>query len=121
MCFGSTLRSQLAEGAADKPASSYFTCSRLNSSTFRIVEDDIYGEAPFIYVKINLSAIIVIDTGCGPRPATEASARNLSLSLRQFIETHPVMENQDAPLNPNGIKPYNVICTHCHFDHIGKQ
>lgn len=40
-------------------------------------------------------------------------------SLRIFIETYPVPANGGAPLNPNGEKGYVVICTHCHYDHIG--
>jgi hypothetical protein len=47
-------------------SSSSFTAKRLNASTILITEDDIYGEHPFIYVKIHPKApvLIVGDTGC---------------------------------------------------------
>lgn len=96
---------------------SYFECFKLNGSTYRIVEHDVFGETPFIYVKINLARVVLIDTGCGPRAATDPKAQYSW--LRRFIEAHPVPENGGAPLNPGGDKPYTVICTHCHFDHIG--
>lgn len=46
--------------------SSSFSCSRLNSSTFVIREDDAYGEHPFIYAKIHpqVPIIVLSDTGC---------------------------------------------------------
>lgn len=106
------------EGDADggNGPSTCFTCTRLNSSTFRIVEADKYGEFPFIYAKVYESAIVLIDTGCGGAsrdPGVELT------SLRDFIETYPVEENDGKPLNVEGKKSYVVICTHCHYDHIG--
>ena len=47
-------------------SNSSFTAKRLNASTILITEDDIYGEHPFIYVKIHPKAPVLIigDTGC---------------------------------------------------------
>jgi glyoxylase-like metal-dependent hydrolase (beta-lactamase superfamily II) len=39
--------------------------------------------------------------------------------LREYLETYPIEENDNRPLNPNGELQYYVICTHCHYDHIG--
>lgn len=103
------------DGGNDGP-STCFTCTRLNASTFRIVEADKYGEFPFIYAKVYDSVIVLIDTGCG------GAARDPGVkltSLRDFIETYPVQENDRKPLNSGGRKAYVVICTHCHYDHIG--
>lgn len=100
----------------DDAPSTCFTCTRLNPSTFRIVEADKYGEFPFIYAKVYDSVIVLIDTGCG------GAARDPGVkltSLRDFIETYPVQENDRKPINPGGRKSYIVICTHCHYDHIG--
>lgn len=72
---------------------------------------------PFIYAKIYASVIVLVDTGCGGAakdPSVELT------SLREFIETYPAKENDGKPLNPNGQRGYAVICTHCHYDHIGE-
>lgn len=95
--------------------STCFTCTRLNSTTFRIIEDDIYDEQPFIYVKVIENALIIIDTGCGG--AARDSHVELT-SLREFLEIYPVRDNEDQPLNPHGRKDYIILCTHCHYDHI---
>jgi glyoxylase-like metal-dependent hydrolase (beta-lactamase superfamily II) len=95
-----------------------FTCSRLNSTTFMIVEDDQWSEQPIIYVKITANAVVLIDTGCGGASRIPDLALT---SLRQFLEKYEVTDNGGRPLNPNGEKDYVVICTHCHFDHIGKS
>lgn len=39
--------------------------------------------------------------------------------LRDYLENCSVQANGDAPLNPGGRRRYIIICTHCHYDHIG--
>lgn len=110
-----------ATSASAQPASAApstcFSCSRLNASTFLIVEDDQWGETPFLYAKVYDAVLALVDTGCG------GAARDASVeltSLRTFLETYPVADNGGQPLNPGGTKEYVVVCTHCHYDHIGK-
>ena len=93
-----------------------FTCTRLNGSTFLVIEDDKWNEEPYIYVKIYPSVVVLIDTGCGGAAKNEAAELT---SLREYLETFPVPDNDNQPLNPGSEKPYAVLCTHCHFDHIG--
>ncbi|KAI5459568.1 beta-lactamase-like protein [Mariannaea sp. PMI_226] len=90
----------------------FFSCKRLNKSTFMVTENDRYGEFPQIFVKVYPSAVAVIDTGCGGDP------NNTQVSLVAFLETQPIAENGNAPINAHK-KPYVVISTHCHYDHIG--
>jgi glyoxylase-like metal-dependent hydrolase (beta-lactamase superfamily II) len=86
----------------------------VNGSTFLIIEDDGYGEQPYIYVKVYRRYLLLTDTGCNnPR-----SKKPSLTSLRQFLETYPLKENKNRSLNPNGEKEYVVICSHCHYDHI---
>ncbi|KAJ5775786.1 uncharacterized protein N7511_000797 [Penicillium nucicola] len=92
-----------------------FTATRLNQTTFRLVEDDRHIERPLIYVKQYPTGIVVIDTGCN-------NPRNAGLpvtSLRKFIETVPIEQNEGMPLNPDGRLPYYILISHCHYDHIG--
>jgi len=93
-----------------------FTCTKLNNTTFLIVEDDAFREHPFVYIKIYDSTIVLFDTGCGGATTDESIELR---SLRKFLETYPVVDNDSQPLNPGGEKEYVVICTHCHYDHIG--
>ena len=100
----------------EKSGETCFSCTRLNATTFRIVEDDKWSETPFIYAKILESLIVLVDTGCGGASRDP----NVTLtSLRTFIETFPVHDNDNTPLNDKGEKSYLVVCSHCHFDHIG--
>ena len=87
-----------------------------------ITEDDRFGDKPFIYAKIyeGPPLIVLSDTGSGGRPGSGSSSPD---TLRSFIETHPVPDNDDRPLNPrleNGepCRKYLIICTHCHYDHV---
>ncbi|TKA75427.1 hypothetical protein B0A49_05040 [Cryomyces minteri] len=108
------------------PPSTSFTTTRLNATTFLITEDDVYGERPFIYAKLHPHhpVLVLSDSGC-------AAPRHPSLSLtrlRTYLETYPVPCNRGRPLNPlsgkagstpRAEREYLVICTHCHYDHIG--
>ncbi|PVH67345.1 Metallo-hydrolase/oxidoreductase [Cadophora sp. DSE1049] len=97
----------------EQPSTS-FVCLLVNNSTFLIIEDDAYGEEPYIYVKIYPNHILITDTGCN---SPRQKHRSLT-SLRQFIETYPVSIHSGKCLNPGGEKKYIIICSHCHYDHI---
>ncbi|KFX89571.1 hypothetical protein V490_06938 [Pseudogymnoascus sp. VKM F-3557] len=98
------------------PGTTCFTASRLNDTTFQIVEDDKWAERPIIYAKVYPSTIVLLDTGCG---GAARDPRVELKSLRIFLETFPVADNGNNPLNLGAERSYLVICTHCHFDHIG--
>ncbi|KFY90412.1 hypothetical protein V500_05182 [Pseudogymnoascus sp. VKM F-4518 (FW-2643)] len=98
------------------PRSTCFTTSRLNGTTFQIVEDDKWAEMPIIYAKVYPSTIVLLDTGCG---GAARDPRVELKSLRIFLETFPVADNGNSPLNLGAERSYLVICTHCHYDHIG--
>ncbi|PSN70816.1 Metallo-hydrolase/oxidoreductase [Corynespora cassiicola Philippines] len=106
-----TVASSLFEEAG---APSYFQSSKLNSTTFLIIEADDYKENPFIYVKVLEKYVVLIDTGCGGVPG-----RIETTSLKAYIESHPLAFADNQPINPGGRKPYVIICSHSHFDHIG--
>ncbi|PAV16725.1 Metallo-hydrolase oxidoreductase [Pyrrhoderma noxium] len=98
-----------------KPA---FKATRLTSTVFQLTEySDIYSEYPFIYLKLLPEVIVLIDSGCGGK-STDPEV-NLT-SLREFIETVPIEDNDGKPFNGDGPekREYIVICTHCHYDHI---
>jgi len=100
-----------------KPRTCAFRASRLSKSTFLIVEyDDIYGEEPYIYAKVVQSAntVVLIDTGCGGATKSPVDVS----SLRVFLETVEVPDNNDEPLNKGGKMDYIIILSHCHYDHI---
>ncbi|KAH9481435.1 hypothetical protein JR316_0005961 [Psilocybe cubensis] len=95
-----------------------FRASRLTPSTFLITEyNDIFSEHPFIYAKVVPSAntILIIDTGCGGL----SNDTDIEItSLRKFIESANVKDNNGAPINEGGKMGYVVALTHVHYDHI---
>ena len=86
--------------------STSFVYSTLNETTFLIVEDDKLGEYPFIYVKVYVSVLVFIDTGCGG--AFRDGSANVTC-LRVFLETYPIVDNDNQALNPGSEKNYVVI------------
>jgi len=74
-----------------------FNLEQIGSRTWKIVENDRYGQYPFLYVIMGATKCILIDTGCG------------CADYRDFVRLH---------INRNNL-PYLVICTHVHFDHVG--
>jgi glyoxylase-like metal-dependent hydrolase (beta-lactamase superfamily II) len=88
----------------------YFS-SKLNATTHLIVHKDKYFEFPFIYVKLypQLSLAVIIDTGCG---AHNGQDEGPGLELKDYIHGD-ILGSEQANYD------FLVICTHCHFDHIG--
>jgi len=78
MCPTSSSDSPVSKGSR----STCFTCTRLNDTTFLIVEDDKCSEFPYIYFKIYDSVLALIDTGCGG--ASKDDTTQLT-SLREFL------------------------------------
>ena len=114
------IKSQMSLHLEAKSSSS-FICSRLNSTTFVIHENDKFEEHPFIYVKVydEPPILVLSDTGCGGCADEDSHSKN----LREYLETCPIDSNHGQPLNPlnlsgKGSKKYMIICTHCHYDHI---
>ncbi|RDL42529.1 Uncharacterized protein BP5553_02508 [Venustampulla echinocandica] len=98
----------------DASPSTSFISRRINSSTFVIIEDDEYGEQPYIYVKCYPKHLVITDTGCN----CARSPKRSIISLQQYIETFPLSNEGNSILNPKGEKKYIIICSHCHYDHI---
>ncbi|KXN91735.1 Molybdopterin synthase sulfur carrier subunit [Leucoagaricus sp. SymC.cos] len=97
---------------------SAFRATRLTPSTFLVKEyNDIFSEHPHIYVKVmpSVNAVLVIDTGTGGKSNDHEVEVT---SLRQFLETVNVIDNDNQPLNGGGKMKYVVVTTHCHYDHI---
>src|SRR5215471_4777613 len=86
-----------------KPNSTCFSSSRINATTFKIVENDQWYENPIIYVKIYDRVVVLLDTGCGGASIDPDVAVT---SIREFLETYPVSDNNGLPLNQNGAKDY---------------
>ena len=89
-----------------------YTCSKLNRSTYRIIHNDKYLEFPYIYLKVysHPPLLVVVDTGCG---AHNGTGNTPHIELKDFIEGHVLLHIDSKKYE------YMVICTHCHFDHIG--
>src|SRR6266536_1821648 len=97
-----------------------WTVRKLNATTHVIQEHDLFRELPLIYVKylcVPTPHLLICDTGCGTA-FRDTDLNGQWHNLRSFIEHHPVQTNSNKPLNPNGLLPYLVICSHCHYDHI---
>lgn len=95
--------------------------SRLNESTYIVVHRDKLSEYPYIYVKLyhEPSLVVVFDTGCG---ADSTHNEDEAQDLKDFIQTDLLSAAYETSGDPgNGIREsdWMVICTHCHFDHIG--
>lgn len=98
-------------------AESHFSFYKVSSDTFTFTQDSDWGVMPFVYAKIYDDAIVVIDTGSFG--STRGENEDDFHTLRSLLETQPVPDNNDVPLNEGGTKKYVVLSTHCHEDHIG--
>lgn len=111
MCFGSNPNKaeQPAEKKKDEPN---YVLTRLNDSTHLVIHNDKDIEFPYIYVKLypELSLTVLLDTGCGSHNGKGSGPAE---ELKDFIEAN-ILAQADAKHYE-----YFIICSHCHFDHIG--
>ena len=84
-------------GSGQAASEGAFTLEQLSETVWKVVEADRFGQFPFLYVIMGPSKCAVIDTGCD------------SDNYKAFLDKH---------VNPDG-KPYVLVCTHVHFDHVG--
>ncbi|KYG41221.1 hypothetical protein M433DRAFT_76285 [Acidomyces richmondensis BFW] len=103
---------------ADSKGSS-FTTRRVNRTTFVIQEDDLFVELPLIYVKLHPHNSVIILSDTGSDAPKEEHWHDRFIHLRDYIENCPITINDNRPLNPKSGRQYVIICTHCHFDHLG--
>eukprot|EP01097_Dermamoeba_algensis_P011802 TRINITY_DN9294_c0_g1_i1.p1 TRINITY_DN9294_c0_g1~~TRINITY_DN9294_c0_g1_i1.p1 ORF type:complete len:401 (-),score=67.67 TRINITY_DN9294_c0_g1_i1:49-1218(-) len=75
----------------------YFIPQQLSPITWRVTENDRFRQYPFLYVILGQDKCIIIDTGCGVSDFCSYVTANIN---KQRL-------------------PYLVVCTHCHFDHVG--
>ncbi|KAK7207386.1 beta-lactamase-like protein [Myxozyma melibiosi] len=95
---------------------SCFSWKKLNSSTYRVVQDDSLKELPFIYIKVYPTLLLLIDTGCGPNHCRDPTVSEKS--IRSYIEKH--LEADGRLLTADGQKKqWLIFITHTHYDHIG--
>jgi hypothetical protein len=60
-----------------------YTCEQLSKYTWKVVENDPYGQYPFLYVILGEDKCIIIDSGCGKCFSTQ----HLDLTLTQAHQT----------------------------------
>jgi|MDSY01.1.fsa_nt_gb hypothetical protein len=70
-----------------------FTIERLSQKTYKVVQDDGFGQYPFAYAILGADKIVVIDTLVGRG------------GFRRLLDRY---------VNPQRL-PYVVICTHVHL------
>jgi glyoxylase-like metal-dependent hydrolase (beta-lactamase superfamily II) len=84
-----------------------FTSQKLSPHTWKIVENDPYGQFPFLYVILGKDKCVCVDTGCGTQYFLHFSLKLNSGSgdyknfLLQKINTQNL--------------PFLIINTHIHF------
>jgi glyoxylase-like metal-dependent hydrolase (beta-lactamase superfamily II) len=103
--------SGLTPGARSPTSGPSYFSSRLNTTTHLVVHKDKYFEFPFIYVKLypKYSLAVIIDTGCG---AHNGQNEGPGLELKDYIHGD-ILSSEQASFD------FLIVCTHCHFDHIG--
>eukprot|EP01105_Mastigella_eilhardi_P012705 TRINITY_DN2903_c0_g1_i1.p1 TRINITY_DN2903_c0_g1~~TRINITY_DN2903_c0_g1_i1.p1 ORF type:complete len:411 (-),score=122.61 TRINITY_DN2903_c0_g1_i1:69-1301(-) len=77
---------------------SAFVAERLSERVWKVVEDDPFGQYPFMYVVVGEDKVVLIDTGTGHGG-----------DYRGFVTER---------MNTRRL-PYLVVNTHIHFDHVG--
>ncbi|KAK9379102.1 beta-lactamase-like protein [Kockiozyma suomiensis] len=95
---------------------SCFSWTKLNSTIYRIVQEDSLGDLPFIYVKVYPTLLLLVDTGSGPNHCKDPTVSEKS--IRSFIEKNLAAEGR--LLTAEGEKKqWLIFITHTHYDHIG--
>lgn len=78
---------------------------RLSERVWLVVEDDRFGEHPFLYIIVGAARVVLIDTGVG--------TADYAAFVDRFLRSARVGRPEAAAL------PRFVVNTHCHFDHMG--
>lgn len=92
-----------------------FFTEQLSDICFKVVENDPYGQYPFLYVVVGSDKCILIDTGCGKTFTSKNSISFFSHFHSPFLlGSGDYLSFLDKTINLKRL-PYFVICTHIHF------
>ena len=95
-----------------------YALSKLNPTTWLVIHNDKYYEFSYIYIKVypHLHLVVAIDTGCGSR---YGKGHEQPVELKTFIQKRILTNDSPTDNIDSPDYAFMVICTHCHFDHIG--
>lgn len=99
----------------------------MTHTTASVVQvDDPWGDFAHCYVRLTTNSCILIDTGCGIGNIMEYINKHINRSapdaLSASIRTTQIMLPEVTEHEMHRKKrPFLVICTHSHFDHVGSN
>jgi hypothetical protein len=71
-------------------------------NVWKIVEDDPYGQYPFLYAILGTDKCVLIDTGCGKQTQTSNTPPSLGIALHYAVCSHTTHTNTHTQQQRHG-------------------